>query len=125
MIHKLKGKVKSGFGEASFWVKKIIPFFKDKYGIILFPGTLNIELNVDYIVPEIEKIKPKEYGGDYYVFIQKCKVLDDICYIVRPEINNNTKGKQTMNVIEIVSNVELRKKYNLKDNDDIEIELLD
>lgn len=44
----LKGKIKSGLGNASYWVEKIDKIFKEKFGINLFYGTLNIELEKPY-----------------------------------------------------------------------------
>ena len=40
----LIGKVKSGLGEAKFWMKKAEQAFEKKIGYKLFNGTLNIEL---------------------------------------------------------------------------------
>ena len=94
MNYKLKGKVKSGLGEAAFWTDKIANIFKERYGINLFPGTLNIEIEEDYILNNTEEILPNEYNGNYKVLIQKCKIFDSIVYIVRPEINN-VKGRNT------------------------------
>lgn len=44
----LKGKVKSGLGNASYWVEKIDKIFNEKFGMKLFYGTLNIELEKPY-----------------------------------------------------------------------------
>ena len=101
---KLIGKVKSGLGEASFWTNKISKIFEERYGITLFPGTLNIEIEKDYILEDNkEKILPNEYNGNYNVLIQKCKIFDSIVYIVRPEVNNvegrNTSFKYVRNCI--------------------------
>ncbi len=104
MNYNLKGKVKSGLGEAAFWTDKITNIFEKRYGINLFPGTLNIEIEKDYILEDNkEKILPNEYNGNYNVLIQKCKIFDSIVYIVRPEINNvegrNTSFKYVRNCI--------------------------
>ena len=121
---KFIGKVKSGLGEASFWTNKISKIFEERYGITLFPGTLNIEIEKDYILNNSEEILPNEYDGNYNVLIKKCKIFESISYIVRPEINNKKGGTHPLNVIELVSDKNLRKTYNLKDNDKVEIELL-
>lgn len=125
MMCKLKGKVKSGLGEASFWVDKISKVFEEKYGIKLFLGTLNIELEEDYILEDKEGILPNEYGGQYKVLIQKCKIFNEEVYILRPEINNKLGGTHPLNIVEIVSDKKLRQRYNLKDNDKVILEIYD
>ena len=59
----LKGKVIDGMGNASFWVKKIEEVFLERYGIKLFPGTLNIKLEEEYNLENYWIINPEEYGG--------------------------------------------------------------
>lgn len=124
MMYKLKGKVKTGLGEGHFWTEKISGIFKEKYGINLFLGTLNIELEKDYILKEENKILPHEYGGDYEVLLHKCKIQGHNAYIVRPKKNNDIGGDHPLNIIEIVSDKNLRKEHNLKDNDRVIIEII-
>ena len=49
-MYELEGKVKSGLGEGHFWINKVRKIFKEKYKIDLFLGTLNIELDKEYIL---------------------------------------------------------------------------
>lgn len=116
-----KGKIKTGFGNASFWVSKINEIFEKRYGMKLFLGTLNIELEKEYILKNSDKILASEYGGDYNVFIQKCEILGNNAYIVRTEKNNTKFGAHPLNIIEIVSDINIRERYKLEDNDEIEI----
>ena len=44
-------------------------------------------------------------------------------YIVRPEKNNVLGGDHPLNLIEIVSDVSLRKENNLKDGDKVKIKI--
>lgn len=118
-----KGKVKSGFGNASFWMKKISTVFEQKYKMKPFLGTLNIKLEEEYILDTQDRIEAKEYGGNFDVLIQKCEVLGNIAYIVRTEKNNTRNGDHPLHIIEIVSYINFRKTYNLKDEDIIEIVL--
>ncbi len=118
-----KGKVKSGFGNASFWMEKISKAFENKYKIKPFLGTLNVKLDGEYILNTNEKILAHEYGGDFDVLVSNCKVLGNKSYILRTEKNNTKDGDHSLDIIEIVSNVNFRKTYNLKDGDIIEIEL--
>ena len=114
----LEGKVKKGLGNASFWVEKIEEVFYKKIGMKLFYGTLNIELNKPYNLENYWIIQKEEYGGTQDVYVQECKVLNQKAYIVRSE-----KTQHKSNIIEIVSDIKLRDKFNLKDNENIIVEI--
>ena len=116
---ELKGKVKSGLGEASYWVGKIRDIFERKYKIKLFLGTLNIELEHEYIMEKEEKIKADEYGGNLDVLIKECEIMGHKGYIVRTEKNNQKGGDHPLNIVEIVSDINIRKANHLKDNDQV------
>lgn len=115
----LVGKIKTGFGDAKFWIKKIEDVFLKKENIKLFHGTLNVCLEKPYQLKKYTIIKKEEYGGQQDVFVEQCKVLGHKAYIVRAE-----KTAHNSNVIEIVSDVNFRKEYNLKDEDIIKILVL-
>ena len=112
----LKGKITDGRGEASFWVKKIEKVFKEKEKIELFHGTLNVRTDKEYMLDPCWILSPEEYGGTQKVFIQKCKLFGNNSYIVRAE-----KTIHKTNVVEIVSNINFREKYNLKNEDEVTI----
>ena len=114
----LKGKVVDGLGNASIWVKKIEEIFFKKYGIKLFSGTLNIKLEEEYNLDNYWIIKPKEYGGKQKVYVQECELLGNKSYIVRAE-----KTFHKADIIEIISAVNFREKYKLKNDDIVEINL--
>ncbi len=118
---ELKGEVKSGLGNANIWVKKARDIFKEKYGMDLFLGTLNIELDREIILEEDEKILPHEYGGIFNVYVKECEILNTKAYILRTEKNNKVNGDHPLNIIEIVTNVNMRKEYGLKDNDKVSV----
>lgn len=118
----LQGQVVSGLGEASSWVKKIKKIFYKKMEMELFEGTLNIDVKRKYLLgTDVIKFSPNEYGGTQEVLVKECSVLGDKAYILRTKANENEQGTQPINIIEIVSNVNFREKYNLKDGDKIEI----
>ena len=112
----LKGKVVDGLGNACFWVKKIENLFFTKYGIKLFQGTLNIELEEEYNLENFWCIEPEEYGGNQIVYVQECNVLEHNSYIVRAK-----ETAHRANILEIISDVNFREKYNLTNGDIIEI----
>ncbi len=114
----LKGKVKKGLGNASFWIKKIENIFYSKTGVKLFHGTLNIELETPYELENYWIIGKNEYGGTQDVYVQECKVLEQKAYIVRSE-----KTAHKSNVVEIVSHVNFRENFNLKDEDNISVKI--
>ncbi len=114
----LKGKVKTGLGNATFWVKKIEDLFYNKEGIRLFHGTLNIELEDEYELRNYWTISKEEYGGTQDVYVQECRLFGEKSYIVRSE-----KTAHKSNILEIVSDINFRKTYNLKDEDEVKIEI--
>ena len=118
----LKGKVKSGLGEASFWMKKAEKAFEQKLGKKMFHGTLNVELEDKYILDkDIITLYKEEYGGTQDVYIKECEVLKNKSYIVRTDFNSKENGAHPFNLLEIISDINFRKEYNLKDGDEIEI----
>ena len=120
----LIGRLKSGLGEASFWMKKAEQAFEKKIGYKLFNGTLNIELDKEYILDSnIKVLHKEEYGGTQEVYIKECSVLENKAYILRTDKNSKSNGDHPLNLIEIVSDVNFRDKYNLKDNDIIQISI--
>ncbi len=126
----LTGTVVSGLGTAKKWVKMIEEVFERKVGMKLFSGTLNVKLKEGYTVKPYIVLKPNEYGGTQNVLIQKCNITDNQnnnsteAYIVRAEKNAGKNGDHAVDIVEIVSDVNLRNKYNLKDSDSISIEII-
>jgi len=118
----LKGKVRSGLGEASFWMKKAEEAFYRKTGIKMFYGTLNIELEKDYkLEGNLKVLHKEEYGGTQEVYMKECQILRHKSYIVRTDKNMSENRDHPLNLIEIISDVNFREEYNLKDGDEIEI----
>lgn len=120
----LNGVVTSGLGVAKKWVSKIENNFEQKTKIKPYHGTLNIKLEKDYIIKPDWTINPEEYGGTQKVFIKKCKLLDTEAYIVRAEKNQTGQGDYDLKTIEIISDINFRKTYNLKDGKKVTILVL-
>lgn len=120
---ELKGKVKSGLGEASYWVGKIERVFEQKYNMKLFLGTLNIQLENDYILEKQEKIKADEYGGNLDVLVKQCEIMGHKGYMVRTEKNNQKGGDHPLNIIEIVCDINIRNTKHLKDDDEVTVSI--
>jgi CTP-dependent riboflavin kinase len=120
----LEGTVKSGLGDAWFWVKKAEDILKKKTGLTVFPGTLNIELENPYnLIDDIIIIEKEEYGGQFQVLVKKCKINNHPACILRTEKNEEGSGDHPLNIIEVVSDINFRETYNLKDDDTILVEI--
>ncbi len=88
----------------------------------MFNGTLNVEVEKNYVFEgNIDVMHKEEYGGVQEVYIKECKVLGHKSYILRTEKNMTKNGDHPLNLLEIISDVNFRKEYNLKDGDKIEI----
>ena len=66
---------------------------------------------------------PHEYGGTFNVFVKECEIFNHKGYILRTEKNNTKNGDHPLNIIEIVSDINFRKTYNLKDGDEVEVKI--
>lgn len=123
---EFSGKVKSGFGNASFWVEKINKIFEEKYQMKLFFGTLNIELENEIVLENKDdkgKILASEYGGDFDILVKECEIFGAKAYIVRTEKNNQKGGDHPLNIVEIVSSVNFRKLNHLRDHDEVTLKI--
>ena len=122
----LKGYVKKGLGEAAFWMKKAEKAFEKKLGIKMFNGTLNIELEKEYIINKsLDKLSKEDYGGMQDVYIKECKLFGYKSYILRTDKNMSENRDHPLNLIEIISDINFRKEYSLQDGDEVEIEITD
>lgn len=117
----LEGKIVKGLGKARIFVNMMKDIFYKKTNMELFSGTLNVELNKPYDLTATYIIKAEEYGGKYNVQVQECTLLGNKAYIVRSEKNLKKEGDYDKNIIEIVSDINFRKEYNLKDGKALEI----
>ena len=126
----LRGKVKSGLGDLSKRMEQLETYYTAKTGLKLFPGSLNIELEEDFIVPSnsiranVIRLEKEEYGGAVSVSILPCKIFDRKAFIIRTDKNNAGQGHHPLNIIEVATDVKLREHYGINDGDMVEIEIL-
>jgi len=120
-----KGKVSVGLGEAWFWVKKAEKVLREKTGLKeIFYGTLNIELEKPYKFKDPDYIIQKEeYDGEEKVYIKRCELNGHQVYAVRSAINEEERGEHPLTILEIISDINLREKFNLKDEDIVNIDI--
>ena len=120
----LKGKVITGVGNFSFWIEKLQDHYRNKTGMKLFPGTLNVELDAPFDLPEERaRLEAQEYGGTVSVSIVPCKVFGRAAVILRTD--EADREPQSRKIIEVACAVKLREQYQLQDGDVIEVEVAD
>lgn len=116
----LKGKVTTGVGNFSFWIEKLRDHYRDKTGMHLFPGTLNIELDAPFDLPrERIRLEAEEYGGTVSVSIVPCKLFGRAAVILRTDKADSEL--ESRKIIEVACEVRLRDQYQLRDGDIIEV----
>jgi len=120
----IKGKVKKGIGEGAFYIKKYNKKISQALNFNAYLGTLNIEIDEKSkssilrqkpIIISSFKTKERSYGSIkcYNTAINNTKAA-----LIIPERTRHSK-----NIVEIISPVYLRGKFNLKDDELIEVEL--
>ena len=121
---KLKGKIITGLGEGQYYISRdgYRKQFNLKLGFDPSPGTLNLKLAAPFTQSEANSIKIEGFVDENGTF-WGCKcyrvMIGDIKgAIVRPERSN-----YPLDLVEIIAPVHLRKVLNLKDGDELEINL--
>jgi len=120
----LAGRVVSSVGNFSYWIEKLKGYYQRKTGLLLFPGTLNVELAEEYSIPaNALRLEGEEYGGDVSINIVPCRIFDEEAVILRTDSNERSEGLHPKTIVEVACEVKLRDKYRLKDGDIVRIEV--
>jgi riboflavin kinase len=120
----LTGKVVTGVGNFSYWIDKLKEHYQKKTGMLLFPGTLNVQLGEEYSIPSnAMRLEGEEYGGTVSVNIVPCRIFEEDAFILRTDTNESAEGFDEKSLVEVACEVKLRDKYNLKDGDVVQIAL--
>ena len=120
----LRGRVVSGMGNFSVWIEKLRDHYLRKTGMLLFPGTLNLQLDEPWFVPVgCLRLEAAEYGGTVTVNIVPCSVFGRRAFILRTTANEEGRGHHPRTIIEIATDVKLRDAHHLKDGDCVEVEI--
>ncbi|MBP3963162.1 DUF120 domain-containing protein [Paenibacillus lignilyticus] len=120
----LIGKVVPGLGNFAYWIEKLSAYYESKTGMILFPGTLNIELDEPYDLPtNVMRLEKAEYNGTVSVSIQECSIFGRKAFILRTDGNAAGTGDHPRTIIEIATDVKLREHYSLSDDDVVEVKI--
>ena len=119
----IRGKVVSGRGDFGLWIERLSHFYEQKTGMRLYPGTLNVELAFQYLLPlNVMRLEAHEYGGRVSVSIVPCRIFDRRAFLLRTDENETGTGHQPRKIIEIATDIRLRHAYNLEDGDSVEVE---
>jgi CTP-dependent riboflavin kinase len=126
-MKKLVGRLRSGEGDFSNWIRKLEPFYTQKTGLKLFPGTLNLHLvNQSYSLPRnCLRLEKEEYGGTVSVSIVPCTIFGRPAFILRTDSDEGKHGDPQDAILEIATDVKLRDAYGLEDGDLVEVEVMD
>ena len=122
----LRGQVRSGKGDFSFWIEKLEPYYTRKTGLKLFPGTLNVHLmnRIYKLPPNCLRLEKDEYGGEVSVSMAPCKIFGRKAFILRTDTDDGKLGDPPEAILEIATDIKLRDAYGLKDGDFVEVEVL-
>jgi len=124
-LHGHIADVPSGFHVAAQHLRPVMHLMEARMGITgLVPGTLNTQITEDYVVLADASISPQEYGFPETVKLQRAIISGLKAIIMRPDAHetrpNYGHGK---NHIELMSALHLRTALNLKDGDEIAVEV--
>jgi riboflavin kinase len=125
-----EGSVVQGLGEGAYYLSQqgYVSQFGKLLGFKPFPGTLNISLNSEEIEKRLvlRQKKPIEIPGFKKsgrtfgkIEAYRCAILGLPCAIVFPE-----RSVHGLQVLEIISHFNLRKKLGLKDGSRIRVEVV-
>jgi CTP-dependent riboflavin kinase len=126
--YTLKGKIVSGARQAAFftqldWVQKQC---REKFGFAPYPGTLNLEIDKEYlpVIEALQKEKLIELIPPDPDFCTAKTITVEIASIqgvvIIPEEDVNIHAK---NIIEIIAPLKIKQALGVKDGDAFEFEL--
>jgi riboflavin kinase, archaea type len=92
----------------------------------LFPGTLNVQLDEPYTLPnQVIRLEGQEYGGSVSVNIVPCSIFGKSAFILRTDANEEGRGHHPRTIVEVATDVRLRDHFHLNDGDIVSIETFD
>ncbi|MBU1050033.1 CTP-dependent riboflavin kinase [Candidatus Bipolaricaulota bacterium] len=112
-------------GDFGTWIARLQDHHERKTGMYLFPGTLNIQLEHEYDLPEnCIRLEAEAYGGTVCVTIVRCTIFGRRAVILRTDKNETGEGRHSRAVVEIATDICLREHYDLQDGDVVSIEIV-
>ena len=122
----LCGAVTSGFGLATKDGAGTINVLRRESGLAtLRPGTLNVQLDSEYLWHPFVILRPDEWNGSDSAALAHCRVAGLRCVLYKPCADRPIPGwKQSgLDVLEIMSECHLRSTLGLVDGSTIEVEV--
>ncbi len=119
----LRGIISSRFSVAAQNLKTVEKLLLERTELpSMAPGTLNVTLPFDYIVRPDATIEPHEYFTGEKLKLQRCRVRGHRMIIMRPD-SHELPGGIGSDVLELVSPLHLRSAWELRDLDELEVEV--
>jgi riboflavin kinase len=88
-------------GNFSYWIEKLHDYYLRKSGMRLFPGTLNVQLEEPYNLPNtVIRLEAEEYGGSVSVSIVPCSILGKRAFILRTDANEEGRGHHPKTIVD-------------------------
>ncbi len=119
---KYRGKIFSGIGVAQTRIADNLILYEKKTGLRFFPGTLNVRLTEDFVIPDdkifISAEEITTIGHKTDISLVPVKLYSEQAFVLCPHISMYDPC-----VIEIMTTYCIRDKYSLNDSDYIEVEL--
>jgi len=113
-------------GNFSVWIERLQEHYQRKTGLRLFPGTLNLQLDAPYSLPDdVVRLEAAEYGGTVSVNLVPCTIFGRRAVLLRTDANEQGCGHHPKTIIEIATDVKLREAFHLQDGDEVAVEVDD
>jgi riboflavin kinase, archaea type len=123
------GIIKTGKNDFNFWINKLQAYYKEKTGLDLFPGTLNVHLiDAEFHIPKnsrLIRLEGYEYEGNVNVSIYPCRIFGRKAFILRTDTDTGKHGDNAEQILEIATDFCIRKEHNLNDGDTIKVKIED
>jgi len=115
------GRVATGTGDLARWMRTYAGAYRRATGVDLHPGSLNVELDAHWRVPAGQlRLTADEVGVD--VTLVACRFMGTEAFAFRTD-KAETGGPEEWRTVEILSPLDLRTTFGLRDGDVVELEL--
>lgn len=130
-VMKIRGIVRDGEGDASFWLNKYSEVYRTWTGMALIPGSLNVELVTkfdwnDATVQPFKKIfSLMPYGGNRDICLIPCEIYKEEKEKIYGFAWATTYATKDFDyrVLEIIASVKLREVLQLNNGSEVTIDI--
>jgi riboflavin kinase, archaea type len=121
----VKGIVRSGKGDFAYWLTRLANHYRAKLGVTLLPDTLNVHLTDQTyrMAHDALRLEKEEHGGTVSVSTAKCTFFGRHAFILRTDTDDGKLGDPPEAILEIASDLHLRREYGLKARDIVEVDV--